>query len=48
MGDASRVMGAAALDDVGKMKPNVGIKDAEMEVTEVMPFDTREACKGTR
>lgn len=46
VGGASRVVGAAAFDDVGE-KPDVGIKDAEVEVLEVVPVDTREGCKGT-
>lgn len=38
------VIGVAALDDLGWNKPNVGIKDAEVGVTEVMSLDTREVC----
>ncbi|KAL8850095.1 MAG: hypothetical protein Q9221_004956 [Calogaya cf. arnoldii] len=47
-GAKSRVMGARALDEEDEEKPDVGFKDTELEILEVVPIDTRESCKGTK
>ncbi|KAI4270971.1 MAG: hypothetical protein LQ337_006347 [Flavoplaca oasis] len=47
VGPSSRVMRARAeVEEMGE-RPDVSFQDKEVEVLEVVPFDTREACKGT-
>ena len=47
VGMTSRVMRARAeVEKMGK-RPDVSIHDPDLEILEVMPSDTREACKGT-
>ncbi|KAL8996868.1 MAG: hypothetical protein Q9169_003720 [Polycauliona sp. 2 TL-2023] len=44
VGATSRVKGARALEEMAE-KPDVSIKDTELEILDEVPFNTREACK---